>query len=50
MLVLQAIETKGTGHDDTHWLTFWFVYTLFSFVKATIDFFFKWLIPFCTHV
>mmetsp|Transcript_11284 Transcript_11284/g.22894 ORF Transcript_11284/g.22894 Transcript_11284/m.22894 type:complete len:181 (+) Transcript_11284:42-584(+) len=42
----KAIETKGVGNDDTHWLTFWFVYTLFSFLKAVIDYVFKWLIPF----
>ena len=31
--------------DDTHWLTFWFVYTLFAFAKSIVDYV-AFIIPF----
>ena len=41
----QALESRS-ANDDTKWLTFWFVYTLFSFVKSVVDYFFKLVLPF----
>jgi len=31
----QAIESKAT-HDDTKWLTFWFVHSIFSLVNTIV--------------
>lgn len=33
----KALETERNA-DDTKWLTFWFVYTLFSFAKSVCDY------------
>ena len=33
----KALETER-NEDDTKWLTFWFVYTLFSFAKSVCDY------------
>ena len=33
----KVLETTRND-DDTHWLTFWFVYTLFAFAKSIVDY------------
>ena len=34
---IKAIESEAAG-DDKKWLTFWFVHTLFSFIKSMLDY------------
>lgn len=40
----KVLETPRS-EDDTHWLTFWFVYTVFAFAKSIVDFV-AFVIPF----
>ena len=46
-LSFKALES-GRNDDDTRWLTFWFVYTLFAFAKAVLDYV-AFIIPFYTE-
>ena len=43
----KVLETDR-AEDDTHWLTFWFVYTLFAFAKSIVDYVGS-IIPFYTE-
>ena len=40
----KVLETDR-AEDDTHWLTFWFVYTLFAFARSIVDYV-AFVIPF----
>jgi len=39
----KALESERNS-DDTKWLTFWFVYTLFSFAKSMCDYLGKFIL------
>ena len=46
-LSFKALESERNS-DDTRWLTFWFVYTLFAFGKSIVDYV-AFVIPFYTE-
>ena len=44
----KVLETERSN-DDTHWLTFWFVHSLFEMINSILEFV-AYIIPFYTEI
>ena len=45
----KAIKSKDPS-DDTQWLTFWLLYTLFDFITTVADIAIGWILPFYREI